>query len=118
MPGYTYSAVSGRNYSYLLFSPENLGTLPMQGGNYIFALNNAERTPIFIEATNSVHASVARQGMAEWKVAKRFMERTGAYSCRSGFGYGKEAGRENGFDRLLFSTDESDARSFLAKDIG
>jgi len=70
MPGCTYTGASGRLYTYLLFSADNLHSLPLQGGSYIFAQNDAARTPIFVEATNSVRASVMRQGMAEWNAAR------------------------------------------------
>ena len=68
--GTSYSGASGRLYHYVIFSADDLHNLPTHGGCYIFALNDAARTPVFIEATNSVRASVMRQGMAEWNVAK------------------------------------------------
>jgi hypothetical protein len=70
MAGYTYTGASGRNYPYLLVSTNDLAALPMQAGNYVFAMNNAERTPVFIEATSGVRASVLRQNMAIWNRAK------------------------------------------------
>lgn len=68
--GHTYTGKSLQNYSYLLFDTENLGGLPQRGGTYIFAENNAEKTPVFIEATNGIRASVHRQGMKEWRTAR------------------------------------------------
>jgi len=65
-----YSGASGRLYTYVIFSAADLHNLPAQGGSYIFAVNDAARTPVFIEATNGVRASVMRQGMAEWNVAR------------------------------------------------
>ncbi len=70
MPGYTYTGASGRLYTYVLVSADDLHSLPMQGGSYVFATNDAARTPVFIEATNSVRASVMRQGMVEWNRAR------------------------------------------------
>lgn len=70
MTGHTYTGAFGRLYTYMIVSTDNLDNLPKQGGTYIFAVNNAERTPIFIEATNGVRASVTRQGLAEWNKAK------------------------------------------------
>ena len=70
MPGHTYSGASGKLYSYLFFSTEDLAALPMQAGNYIFAFGDGARTPIFIEATNGVRAAVMRQAMAEWRTAR------------------------------------------------
>ena len=70
MSGCIYTGASGRSYQYLLVSTNDLAALPMQAGSYIFALNNAERTPVFIEATSGVRASVLNQNMALWNKAK------------------------------------------------
>ena len=70
MAGYTYTGASERLYSYLLFSADALASLPKQAGNYIFALNDSGRTPVFIEATNSVRSAVARHAMEEWRIAR------------------------------------------------
>lgn len=70
MPGQTYTGSSGRFYPFLLVDPNNLDLLPLQGGNYIFALNDAYRTPIFIDASDSVRDAVSRNGQHSWKLAR------------------------------------------------
>jgi len=67
---YIYLGASGRKYSYRLFDAEDFHLLPLPGGTYIFALNDISRTPVFIEAANSVRASVLRMDMEYWKLAK------------------------------------------------
>jgi hypothetical protein len=70
MSGQTYTGASGRFYPFLLADTYNLDLLPLQGGNYIFALDDAYRTPIFIDGSQSVREAVSRNGMHLWKLAR------------------------------------------------
>ena len=70
MPGHTYAGASKRHYPYLIVDSNHLDLLPMQGGNYIFALNDSYRTPIFVDASSDVRSAVLRNGMEVWRVAR------------------------------------------------
>lgn len=71
MSSYIYVGTSKRSYSYLLNSADDLLRLPLQGGNYIFALNDRARTPVLIEAANNIRASVIQSDMQSWEIARR-----------------------------------------------